>query len=125
MPEAAFAVKRCHPRYSFFAEAEAILRDGSSVLAQVLEMSSHGCYIDAIRPVSVGSELLLRISNGESTFELPGKVIYFHPGLGFGICGMGVLFGEMTADQRYRIEVWLRERAATQATSAQANAFPE
>jgi Tfp pilus assembly protein PilZ len=118
MPKAAFAVKRSHPRYSFFAEAEAILRDGTSVLAQVLEMSSHGCYIDAIRPVSVGSELLLRISNGESTFELPGKVIYFHPGLGFGICGMGVAFGEMATDQRSKIEEWLRERAANQHTSS-------
>ncbi len=125
MPEAAFAVKRCHPRYSLFAEADAILHDGSSVPAQVLELSSHGCYIDALRPVSVGSELLLRVSNGQSTCELPGRVIYFHSGLGLGICGMGVVFGEMTTDQRGRIEEWLRELALNQTTSGQANTSPE
>ena len=117
MPEAAFAVKRCHPRFSVSAEAEAILRDGTSVPAQVLELSSHGCYIDALQPVSVGSELFLRISNGASTCELPAKVIYFHSGLGLGICGMGVAFGEMANDQRSTIEEWLRELAVIQPTN--------
>ncbi len=118
MPEAAFAVRRCHPRFSISAEAEAILRDGTSVPAQVLELSSHGCYIDALQPVSVGSELLLRISNGPSTCELPAKVIYFHPGLGLAICGMGVAFGEMAADQRSKIEEWLHELAVNQSASS-------
>jgi PilZ domain len=118
MPEAAFAVRRCHPRFSVFAEAEAILGDGTSIPAQVLELSSHGCYMDASQPVSVGSELFLRISNGLRTCELPAKVIYFHPGLGFGICGMGVAFGEMAIDQRSKIEDWLRELAANQSTSS-------
>ena len=117
MAEAAFAVKRCHPRFSVSAEAEAILRDGTSVPAQVLELSSHGCYIDALQPVSVGSELFLRISNGASTCELPAKVIYFHSGLGLGICGMGVAFGEMANDQRSTIEEWLRELAVIQPTN--------
>jgi len=114
MPEAAFAVRRCHPRFSVSAEAEAILRDGTSVPAQVLELSSHGCYIDAFQAVSVGSELLLRISTGPSTCELPAKVIYLHPGLGLGICGVGVVFGEMATDQRSRIEEWLHELAVNQ-----------
>ena len=117
MAEAAFAVKRCHPRFSVSAEAEAILRDGTSVPAQVLELSSHGCYIDALQPVSVGSELFLRISNGASTCELPAKVIYFHSGLGLGICGLGVAFGEMASDQRSTIEEWLRELAVIQSTN--------
>ena len=111
MPQTIHAVKRCHPRFSVSAEAEAILRDGTSVPAQVLELSSHGCYIDAIQPVSVGSEMSLRITNGTITCELPAKVIYFQPGPGFGICGMGVVFGEMASDQRTKIEEWLRQLA--------------
>lgn len=114
MPEAAFALRRCHPRFSVSAEAEAVLRDGTSVPAQVLELSSHGCYIDALKPVSVGSELSLRITNGLSTCELPAKVIYLHLGLGLGICGMGVVFEEMATDQRSKIEEWLSELAANQ-----------
>lgn len=111
MPEAAFTVKRSHPRFSVSAEAEAILRDGTSIPAQVLELSSHGCYIDAVKPVSVGSEVSLRITTGTITCELPAKVIYFQPGFGFGICGMGVVFGEMANDQRSKIEEWLRQLA--------------
>ncbi len=118
MPEAAFAVRRCHPRFSVSAEAEAILGDGTSVPAQVLELSSQGCYIDAIQPVSVGSELCLRIINGPSTWELPAKVIYLHLGLGLGICGMGMVFGEMATDQRSKIEEWLRELAVNQSSSS-------
>jgi hypothetical protein len=118
MPKAAFAVKRCHPRFSVSAEAEAILRDGTSVPAQVLELSSHGCYIDAVQPVSVGSELVLRISNGPSTCELLAKIIYLHLGHGFGICGMGVVFGEMATDQRSKIEEWLCQLGVSQSASS-------
>jgi hypothetical protein len=35
MAQAAFAVKRAHPRFSVFAEAGATLRDGTLVPAQV------------------------------------------------------------------------------------------
>lgn len=114
VPQTIHALKRRYPRFSLSAEAEAILGDGTSIPAQVLEMSSQGCYIDAVQPVSVGSELSLRITNGPNTYELPGKVIYLHPGLGFAICGMGVVFGKIAADQRYKIEEWLLELASNQ-----------
>jgi PilZ domain-containing protein len=114
MAEAAFAIKRGNPRYSFSAEAEAILRDGTSIPAQVFELSSHGCYIDALQPLSVGSELHLCISNGPSTCELPAKVIYLHSGYGFALYGMGIAFGEMTAEQHSEIGAWLRELATNQ-----------
>src|SRR5207237_2796492 len=44
MGQASFAVRRANPRYAFFAEAEATLRDGTAVPAQVSELSSRGCY---------------------------------------------------------------------------------
>jgi hypothetical protein len=116
MAEEVYSVKRTNPRFPFLAEAEAILRDGTLVPAQVLELSSRGCYIDALQPVSVGSELRLRICNGPIICELPAKVIYLHIGFGFGICGMGVAFGEMATEQRSEIEAWLRELAALQAS---------
>ena len=116
MAETAFAIKRGNPRYAFSAEAEAILRDGTSVPAQVFELSSHGCYIDALEPLSIGSELHLRISNGPNTCELPAKVIYLHAGYGFALYGMGIAFGDMAAEQRSEIEAWLRELAANQSS---------
>lgn len=114
MAETAFAIKRGNPRYSFSAEAEAILPDGTSIPAQVFELSSHGCYIDALQPLSIGLELHLCISNGLSSCELPAKVIYLHSGYGFALFGMGIAFGEMTAEQRSEIEAWLRQLAVDQ-----------
>ena len=111
MGETSFAVRRANPRFAFFAEAEATLRDGTSVPAQVSELSSHGCYIDTLEPIPIGTELRLRISSGISTCELPGKVIYMHSGYGMGIFGMGVVFGRMAAEQTSAVSSWLRDLA--------------
>ncbi len=108
MAEDPYTTRRANPRFSFFANAEVTLRDGTSVLGQLDELSSRGCYIDALEPVPVRTKLRLRISDGTSTCELQGKVIYMHSGGGFGIFGMGVLFEEMDAEQRSAIEEWLR-----------------
>ncbi len=97
MGEASFAIRRANPRFAFFADAEATLRDGTSVAAQVSELSSRGCYIDTLQPIPIGTEVRLRISDGIKTCEVPGKVIYMHSGYGMGIFGMGVVFGNAVA----------------------------
>jgi PilZ domain len=111
MTEAPYAVRRAHPRFSFFAEAEVTLRDGTGVRAQIAELSSRGCYIDTLAPIPVRTKLRLRICDGMSTCELDGKVLYMHSGGGFGVFGMGVLFEEMGAEQHSAIDAWLRELA--------------
>src|SRR4029077_3647977 len=111
MGEASFAVRRANPRYAFFAEAEATLRDGTSVPAQVSELSSRGCYIDTLEAIPIGTEVRLRISDGVKTCEVPGKVIYMHSGYGMGIFGMGVVFGNAAAEQLTAINQWLHDLA--------------
>jgi hypothetical protein len=111
MGDTSFAVRRANPRFAFFAEAEATLRDGTSVPAQVSELSSRGCYIDTLQPIPVGTEVHLRISDGMQSCELPGKVIYIHSGYGMGIFGMGVVFGNAAAEQLSAINAWLRDLA--------------
>jgi len=108
MAEAPYAVRRANPRFSFFADAEVTLRDGTGVRAQLAELSSRGCYIDTLEPIPTCTKLRLRICDGMSTCELNGKVIYLHSGGGFGIFGMGVLFEEMGAEQHSAIDAWLR-----------------
>jgi hypothetical protein len=115
MAQASFAVKRANPRFSFFADAEATLRDGTWVPAQLSELSSRGCYIDTLEPIPVGTEFHLRICDGVNACELRGKVIYTQSGGGMGIFGMGVLFGEMVAEQHSAIDEWLRELAGKHA----------
>ena len=111
MGETSFAVRRANPRYAFFAEAEATLRDGTSVPAQVSELSSRGCYIDTLEAIPIGTELRLRISDGIQSCEVPGRVIYMHSGYGMGIFGMGVVFGNVAAEQIGAINQWLRDLA--------------
>jgi hypothetical protein len=115
MTNANFAVKRASPRFPSSAEAEATFRDGTSVDAQILEVSSRGCYIDAVKAIPVGTELRLRINVGVSLCELQGKVIYTHPGFGMAISGMGVVFQNMATEQHLVVESWLRDLASKQA----------
>src|ERR1700741_3634174 len=107
MAEGRYKNSRTNPRFSFFAEAEVTLRDGTGVRAQLAELSARGCYIDALEPIPLRTKLHLRICDGMSTCELNGKVLYMHSGGGFGIFGMGVLFEEMGAEQHSAIDKWL------------------
>jgi hypothetical protein len=104
-----YKAKRTNPRFSFFADAELSLRDGTGVRGQIAELSSRGCYIDTLEPIPVRTKLRLRICDGITTCELHGKVLYMHSGGGFGIFGMGVLFEEMGPEQHSTIDAWLRK----------------
>src|SRR3977135_809981 len=112
MADGPYAVRRANPRFSFFADAEVTLGDGTSVRAQLAELSSRGCYIDTLEPIPTRTKLRLPICDGMSTCELDGKVIYLHSGGGFGIFGMGVVFEEMGAEQHSSINAWLSGLAA-------------
>src|SRR6266446_4036277 len=108
MAESPYKATRTSPRFSFFADAEVSLRDGTGVRGQIAELSSRGCYIDTLEPIPVRTKLRLRICDGMTTCELHGKVLYMHSGGGFGIFGMGVLFEEMGPEQHSTIDAWLR-----------------
>ena len=115
MAEASYTTRRVNPRFSFFADAEVTLLDGTWVRGQLSELSSRGCYIDTLEAIPIRTRLRLCIRDGMSTCEVHGKVIYVHSGGGLGIFGMGVVFGEMGAEQNSAIDAWLRELAAKHA----------
>lgn len=118
MVEPSYAIRRTNPRFPFFADAEISLRDGIQLSAQLSEISSRGCYIDALQPVPVGTEMRLCISDGANRCEVVGKVIYKHSGGGLGVFGMGVLFEDMAPGQHSVIETWLRELAGQRLRTA-------
>jgi len=95
------------------------------VRAQLAELSSRGCYIDALEPIPVRTKLRLRICDGMSTCELHGKVLYMHSGGGFGIFGMGVLFEEMGAEEHSAIGAWLRKLAGRSGNDSGKNSFSQ
>jgi hypothetical protein len=109
--EATYAIKRTNPRYPFFADAEITLRDGTSLPAQLSELSARGCYVDTLEPIPVGTKFHLSIWEALNACEVDGKVIYEHSGGGLGVIGMGVLFEEMPAEQHSKIDGWLAQLA--------------
>jgi PilZ domain-containing protein len=117
MAETSYPVRRTNPRFSFFADGEITLLDGTSVLTQLSELSSRGCYVGTLEPIPTGTELQLCIRDGRTSCELPGQVIYMHSGGGLGIFGLGVVFGKMSAEQKSAIDKWLRELAVKQSGS--------
>jgi hypothetical protein len=118
MAQTSTALRRVNPRYTFFADAEATLYDGTLVLGQLSELSCRGCYIDTLEPIPIGTQFDLRICDGMTSCELQGKAIYLHSGSGLGIFGIGVVFGEVNIDQRSAIDGWLRELAGSKRTPA-------
>ncbi|MGH9734354.1 MAG: PilZ domain-containing protein [Candidatus Acidiferrales bacterium] len=111
MPEPPYALRRTNPRVPFFADAEMSLEEGISVRAQVSELSSRGCYVDALQLVPVGSKMELNICYGPITCHVKGKVIYNHSGGGLGVFGMGVIFREMNPAQNEVIDSWVSQLA--------------
>ena len=112
---APFLEKRADRRFSFFADAEVTLCDGTLFPTQLAELSSRGCYIGTLVPVPVGTEFRLRIWDGIRTCELQGKVIYLHSSSGLGIFGMGVRLGKMAAEERSIVNAWLSDLSGKRA----------
>ena len=109
MTENSFRVKRTVPRYPFLAEVEVNgLNDSSRVAARISDLSVRGCYIETLNPFSLDSPVRLLIRHGDQTCELPGKVIYVHPGY-----GMGILFESVASRQSATLTNWLTELATT------------
>jgi hypothetical protein len=118
MANTPFTEKRADQRFSFFADAEVTLGDGTSVATQLAELSSRGCYIGTLVPIPVGTEFRLRIWDGIRTCELQGKVVYLHSSSGLGIFGMGVQLEKMAAEECSVIDVWLHDLAGKRAAAA-------
>ena len=104
-----YSLRRTNPRFPVSADAEITLKDGRGLHGQLSELSMRGCYVDALEPLPVGTELRLSVFDGIGTCELAGKVIYKHSGGGLGIAGMGVLFAKLRPEQHFAIHAWIDE----------------
>jgi len=122
MVNVSFAEKRSDRRFSFFADAEVTLCDGTSVPSQLAELSSRGCYIGTLVPIPVGTQFHLRISDGIKTCDLQGRVVYLHSSSGLGIFGMGVKLEETLPAERAVIDAWLYSLASNRPPAPAASA---
>lgn len=95
------AVRRC----PFVAAVEVTeLNSGTRLSARTSEMGLGGCYVDALNPFALGTQVHLRISRDQGEFQAKAKVVYSD--LSFG---MGLSFTEITPEQRLILENWLEE----------------
>lgn len=92
-------------RYAVSAFAEVIEQQTNTHLrGRVTDLGLGGCYVDAISPFPVGTEVQVRLASGKRTFQSEATVIYAIPGM-----GMGLAFSEMAPKQATILENWIAE----------------
>jgi hypothetical protein len=96
---------RRSPRYPFYASAQITeLQTQTGITARTNELSRHGCYMDMVNPLPLGTAVKIQIIHHEQTFDATGHVIYSQPNM-----GMGVAFDEIEARYVLVLEKWLRD----------------
>lgn len=95
--------RRRAPRFPFIAAAE-VRPDitGPQLAARISDISSTGCYVDTINPLAGGTSVSLKIHTETQVFEAPATVVYAYTHL-----GMGLKFGELSANSRIVLQTWL------------------
>ena len=97
--------RRRGPRYPFFASAQITeLQTKVQMTARTSELSLHGCYLDMLNPLPLGTPVRIQITYGERTIEAMGRVIYSQSNM-----GMGLSFEELSADHSALLEKWFDE----------------
>jgi hypothetical protein len=83
--------QRKAPRFPFVASAEVSEKASTTrVDARVTEISLHGCYLDMINPLPVGTTVFVKIVAQGETFEASATIVYSHPHLGVGLAFVAV-----------------------------------
>jgi hypothetical protein len=97
--------RRKHPRYSFTAAADVVeVRSGARIQGRISDLARGGCYVDAMSPFGVGSEVKIRIAVESRTFAATARVVFAAPGM-----GMGLMFTAIEPEQLPVLNKWLAE----------------
>jgi hypothetical protein len=97
--------RRKHPRYAFSATAEVVeTRSGARIQGRISDLGRGGCYVDAMSPLGVNSEVKIRIVHQDRTFVAQAKVVFAAAGM-----GMGLMFTVIDPEQSPVLERWLAE----------------
>ncbi|MFZ0335243.1 MAG: PilZ domain-containing protein [Candidatus Acidiferrales bacterium] len=90
-------------RYPFTAAADVVeLETDARLSARSSDLGRGGCFIDTISTFPVGTDVSLRLTSEEKTFETRAHVVYETPGV-----GMGLAFTSVEPDQLWVLEKWL------------------
>jgi hypothetical protein len=96
---------RRSPRLAFYASAEITeLQTQTRLTARTSELSRHGCYMDMVNPLPLGTSVTIQLIHHEQTFDTTGRVIYSQQNM-----GMGVAFDEIEGGYVLVLEKWLSD----------------
>lgn len=94
-------------RAPFIAPVDLVdVRTGTRIQARTSDLSAHGCYIDTLNPLQVGSMVRLQIHRADKVLDAIAHVSSRHAG-----SGMGLVFSELSAQQKAMLGMWLTELA--------------
>jgi hypothetical protein len=100
--ETSTAERRDAQRYAFVCPADVIDLAGSTMIsARTSDLSLHGCYIDTLNPLPVGTRVRLQLTKNNQRLEFRALVTACHVG------GMGLLFEQLTTAQQETVVSWL------------------
>src|SRR5262249_39643449 len=97
--------RRQNPRKPFTAGAiavEPISED--DIQLHTSEITQGGCYLDALNSFPTGTEVQLRLTKNDLSFQTRARVIHCQNGV-----GMGLLFTQIPQAQRPVLEKWLAD----------------
>lgn len=95
------------PRRALILSAEVLeISSRTKMSARTSDVSSTGCYIDTLNPMSAGTEVRVRLTHFGEVFEASGQVAYTSSGL-----GMGIAFHDVPDEQQQRLARWLAEES--------------
>jgi PilZ domain len=97
--------RRRSPRYPFFASAE-LIEDKSDVriTTRLSELGLYGCYLDMMNPFPTGTSVLIKITEGQVTFEAHATVVYSQVNM-----GMGVAFRDVEDRYLKLLQKWMTD----------------
>jgi hypothetical protein len=95
--------RRASTRYLFTATADVVdLETNTRLSARTSDLARGGCFVDTITTFPIGTNVSLRLPNGNKKFDGRARVVYEAPG-----SGMGLAFTAIEPDQLWVLEKWL------------------
>jgi PilZ domain-containing protein len=78
--------KRRAQRVNWFVEAQVFCVDYDLHWnVRLTDISEGGCFVDTIVPLEPGAKVRVKVNDGQSKLDIPGKILYGSAGIGSAI----------------------------------------
>jgi hypothetical protein len=92
----------------------------AALQSHTTDLSQNGCYVDTMNPFPKGTEIKVRLTHDNASFQAIARVVYCQTGV-----GMGLLFTHIDPAERPVLDRWLAELRGEAPAAAQSPEPPE